>query len=372
MKHSIVTKTARAKLPIRREPYWHRIAQRRHLGYRRTASGGTWIARILDDTGTRAFHSLGENIDFDTAQRSAVEWFDTAVVTESRHYTVRDAIADYLEHLRLNNSERTATDTRQRMDKHVSRQLLNAELATLSAVQIRRWHNRLVSDSDDPETVRRSKDTANKNLTSLKAAFNLAFRAGRVAADREWRRVLAFKGVGQPRKLFLTEDQVRGLLDHCSGAFHSLVRAAVLTGARYGELCSARVEDFNPERGTLTLDGKTGIRECYLSDKGIDLFRRLAGGRSGTEYLLLKDDGTPWGKSHQHRLMKAAVAAAGLPTETVLYSLRHYHVSKALLSGVQPQVLAENIGTSLKMIEKHYGKFMPKDRREMLNRVALL
>ena len=85
MKHSIVTKTARAKLPPRREPYWHRIGQRRHLGYRRTANGGSWIARVLDDTGKRAFHSLGEYHDFDTAQRMAMEWFEAAVVTESRH-----------------------------------------------------------------------------------------------------------------------------------------------------------------------------------------------------------------------------------------------------------------------------------------------
>jgi len=372
MKHSIVTKTARAKLPPRREPYWHRIGQRRHLGYRRTANGGSWIARVLDDTGKRAFHSLGEHHDFDTAQRMAMEWFEAAVITESRHYTVRDAIADYLEHLRLNNSERTATDTRQRLEKHVPKQLMDAELATLSAVKIKHWHQRLVSNSDDPETVRRSKDTANKNLTSLKAAFNLAFRAGLVATDQQWRRVLPFRGVGQARKLFLSDEQVRVLLDHCHGAFHSLVLSAALTGARYGELCNARIEDFNPDRGTVTLAGKTGTRQCYLSDKAVTLFQQLAGDRSGTEHLLLKDDGTPWGKSHQHRLMKAAVAAAGLPTACVLYSLRHYHISKALLAGVQPQVLAENVGTSLKMIEQHYGKFQATDRRAMLNRVALL
>jgi integrase len=372
MKHSIVTKTARSKLKPRREPYWHRVAQRKHLGYRRTFDGGTWIARILDDTGKRAFHSLGDGIDFDTAQQQAVQWFETAEVTESRHYRVKDAIDDYVEHLSLNNSERTATDTRQRMDKHLPKPLLSAELASLTTLQIKSWHKRLVSDSDDPETVRRSKDTANKNLVTLKAAFNLAFRSGLVSADQQWRRVLPFRGVGQARKLFLTDEQVRGLLDHCSGAFHSMVKAAVFTGARYGELCNARVDDFNPKRGTVTLSGKTGTRECYLSDEAVDLFKRLAGDRTGNEYLLVKDDGTPWGKSHQHRPMKAVVAAAGLPPEAVLYSLRHYFISKALLSGVQPQLLAENVGTSLKMIEQHYGKFQATDRRAMFNLVALL
>ena len=46
-----------------------------------------------------------------------------------------------------------------------------------------------------------------------------------------------------------------------------------------------------------------------------------------------------------------------------------YH--KALLAGVRAQTIAENCGTSIRMIDKHYGKFMATDRREMLNKVEL-
>ena len=69
--------------------------------------------------------------------------------------------------------------------------------------------------------------------------------------------------------------------------------------------------------------------------------------------------------------MQAAVRAAKLPAETVFYSLRHYHISKALLAGVPPQVVAENTGTSVSMIEQHYGKFLPQDRRDFFNAVKL-
>ena len=61
----------------------------------------------------------------------------------------------------------------------------------------------------------------------------------------------------------------------------------------------------------------------------------------------------------------------GLPSETVFYSLRHYFISKALKSGMPVQVVAENCGTSIRMIEAHYGKFMKSDRRAMLNEVEL-
>jgi integrase len=85
----------------------------------------------------------------------------------------------------------------------------------------------------------------------------------------------------------------------------------------------------------------------------------------------MRDDGEPWGKSHQHRPMRAAVKAAGLPSETVFYSLRHYYISRALLAGMNAQVIAENCGTSVRMIEKHYGKFTRADRRRMLDLVQL-
>jgi len=87
--------------------------------------------------------------------------------------------------------------------------------------------------------------------------------------------------------------------------------------------------------------------------------------------LLTKDKGSKWGASNQTRPMKAAVIAAKLPSDTVFYSLRHYHISKALVSGMPIQAVAENTGTSVRMIEKHYGKFLKTDRLDMMDRVSL-
>jgi hypothetical protein len=54
-----------------------------------------------------------------------------------------------------------------------------------------------------------------------------------------------------------------------------------------------------------------------------------------------------------------------------MYAFRHYHISRALLAGIQAQVIAENCGTSVRMIEKHYGKFVGSDRRAMMNAMTL-
>ena len=42
---TLSTRSARLRLAVAAKPYWRVIEQGLHLGYRRRATGGTWIAR---------------------------------------------------------------------------------------------------------------------------------------------------------------------------------------------------------------------------------------------------------------------------------------------------------------------------------------
>jgi len=55
------SRSARAKLPPRSEPYWTALAPGRHLGYRKLGGhGGTWVAKMRDpESGKRWKRSLG-------------------------------------------------------------------------------------------------------------------------------------------------------------------------------------------------------------------------------------------------------------------------------------------------------------------------
>jgi hypothetical protein len=46
---TLATRSARLRLAIASKPYWRVIEQGLHLGYRRRATGGTWIARRRND-----------------------------------------------------------------------------------------------------------------------------------------------------------------------------------------------------------------------------------------------------------------------------------------------------------------------------------
>lgn len=402
---NIRTPAGRSRLEPRREPYFVKIAKGQHIGFRRLETGGTWVAKATTGK-TRQYRPLGAELEipeYKDALRAALDWFHDLADEERPDdaRTVADAIDDYVKDLRTRKGADAAGRARQTADRHILRTTKAAaaasgdgigkvEIAKLTTRRLKAWRDGLIEKSDDPEAIRRSKDTANRVLSILKAALNLAFRDGVARSDAAWRRVAPFRDVTRARDVFLSVAQCDALCAACGPDFRPLVRSALLTGARYGELTRRRVSDIDLKQGILRIpDGKTGPRNVVLSDAGIAHFRALAKDKLPSALLHYREEtrtdettGEPrtelveWGKSEQHRRIKRAVNDANeaiakpadrLPVETCFYSLRHTHASLALLAGVNIQILAENIGTSVRMLEKHYGKFLHADRRAMFN-----
>lgn len=202
---------------------------------------------------------------------------------------------------------------------------------------------------------------ANRVLAVFKAALNLDFNDGLVADDRAWRRVQAFKGVGEARKVILSDSDIQMLLDACGEGLRELVAADALTGCRLGELTGAQVRDLDLAAATLKVSGKTGSREVHLAPDALLLLKRLSAGKRPQDHLFLTMDGQPWGESVHKRPFAAAVARAGLDPDTTFYALRHASITRMLKAGVPTQAVAEHHGTSARMIELNYAKFIPAD-----------
>lgn len=62
--------------------------------------------------------------------------------------------------------------------------------------------------------------------------------------------------------------------------------------------------------------------------------------------------------------MVRALGRAGLDPEGTFYALRHSYISRAIEAGVPLTVLAENCGTSVRMIEKTYAKVLADKQRK--------
>ena len=110
---NLETRSARLRLRIRAEPYWRGLEKGFFLGYRRRASGGTWLARRRLAEGGYAEHRISNTddlqdadgvaiLDYGQAQEAARAWWRADLRREEGHdtrsgpFTVADAVADYL------------------------------------------------------------------------------------------------------------------------------------------------------------------------------------------------------------------------------------------------------------------------------------
>ncbi|CAN0624526.1 Tyrosine recombinase XerC [Burkholderia multivorans] len=376
MKVSITSKTGRERLQPRREPYWGpRIASGLYIGFRRLASGsGTWVARRRGEDGRQAYRALGSVSEYDEAVKAATAWageLDAGVVNE--RVSVSGACERYVAWLRLHRSAASAHDTEIRFKRLVyGKSIGQRDLAKLRPAYFNDWLAAHVPEADDPEIVRKSKDSANRNWNSLRAALNLAMRDRLVATDNGWRTVVPFGNVRRRRDGFISIEGRRSLLAACEDDFATFVRGLLLTAARPGELAKVRAKDFDRKAGTLALSGKTGHRVVPVSHTAARLLSELAAGKIGDALLFCRADGAMWLKDCWKKVFRAARDAAGLPGHFVVYSLRHTAISELIMGGMDAFSVAKVAGTSMQMIDKHYGHLRRDFVRAALDAVTIL
>jgi integrase len=372
----------RTSLEPRREPYWGApLGRGRVLGYRKISKGaGSWIARMRTETGQKAYKALGfetDALDYEKAREAAEAWFrlrDAGVADEV--ITVADACREYVSHLKKGKGEASSNDADKRFARTIYGQPIGAvPLSKLRTPRIREWRDSLQAvnaTGDDGRAL--SKGSSNRTLTALKAALNLAVTNRRVLPQlaREWGDVKPHKDATKRRTLFLDLRQRRKLLDSAKGAVRDLIEAAALTGARAGELTRATRGQFDARLGTMTFDGKTGSRTVPLSKAAAAVFKRVSKGKLPTAPLFTRDDGKPWAHSDWDELVREAAKVAKLPKGTCLYTLRHSFITQAITDGMTTLDVARLCGTSVSMIEKHYGHLVADSARERLSAVTML
>ena len=362
----IQTCRQRMTLKPRAFPYFQKIGKGRALGFRKTETGGSWIARRVKRQKRIGSHRMAYNV----ALRAANVWFDQLDGGGKATYTVGMAIVDYTKRLQAERGRKTARAYMLTMKKHVPALISSAPLDALQRNDIAEWLTGLVL----PEIKNKAPlapSTANLLLARFRAGLNFAWDNGCVAGDKPWVGVRPLRNAKRCRDLYLTQDQVSALLAHLKPGFKGFCKCAILTGARPGEVANIRRRDFIQQHGTLRLDGKTGERTIHLSKEALKQMRVACAFRNHDDYVF-QHKGKKWNSLSWGHAMREAKENASLPAETVVYSLRHYYISRALLAGVSAQIIERNCGTSMDMISKYYGKFIAPDIVDMLDKVELI
>jgi integrase len=197
----------------------------------------------------------------------------------------------------------------------------------------------------------------------LKAALNHAFDEGYVPNRDAWgRKLKPFRAVEVARIRYLTIAEAQRLLNACGPEFRTLVRAALETGARYGELIRLEVADFNSDAGTVHVrHSKSGKeRHIILTEEGTEFFRQHCAGRGGHQPMFRHSNGAGWKASEHGRPMAEAVEKAKITPAISFHGLRHTWASLAMMKGTPLMVIARNLGhADTRMVEKHYGHLAP-------------
>src|SRR5262249_36051938 len=124
---------------------------------------------------------------------------------------------------------------------------------------------------------------------------------------------------------------------------------------------------FHVDLGVIRLtDTKTGSRAVPLTDEAVAWFKSIAAGKHPDDLLLPKDDGMAWGKGHQVRPMREARIRAKLPKGASLDTLGHPFGSEPLMRGTDLKSLADIMGTSIRMLEAHYGHILASHKRKLV------
>lgn len=390
------TRNARRGLPIRSKPYWRALDKGLHLGYRRTKKGGSWLVRRYIGNEDYSQNRIGSADDFQDADglatfdyngaiKDARLWFESEIRKENglndpvgKVYTVADVMNDYEAHYKIEG--RGIVTIHSAMNAHILPALGSIPVDKLTTKKITDWHRAVAAKpaqlrtgkhqgkrnfrevSDDEEVIRKRRASANRVLTILKAALNYVWKEGKVASDTAWRKVRPFKNCDAPVVRYLTQDECVRFTNACPPDFRKMCNGALLTGCRYSEVAKLKACDFNPDsNNVLVRKSKNGkSRHVNLSDEGVAFFRKECAGKTGETLIFVHDDGSPWKKSHQFRLMRQASEAAKIVPSIGFHVLRHTHGSMLAMKGVPIPVIAKQLGhADTRITERHYAHLSP-------------
>lgn len=379
MPTKIDTVTARDTLKPRVSPYFHKIRSGEHLGFRKTAIGssGTWIVRIQDNSKKYLSESLGSLDTYPAYSR-----FNEAVINANKwlekrrgglsptSLTVSEAFSRYVEKHRIAGRKAAVKDLESRYRRWLEPdlQLAQTKLSDLTQCQIQKWRTKLATtpallqDKARTGTAVLSPSSVNREMAVLKAALNLAVRDGLAGSDLAWKyQLLPIKNATQRRECYLDVNQRKKLIASAQPDLAIFINAMALLPLRPGAVASLKVSDFDKRLGLLKIrkDKSAQDRSIELPTKTVQFLAEQAKYKESFEPILSRANGKFWNKDSWKNPFKNAVKTAGLPLEVTAYALRHAVITDLIsLHSLDTVTVAILSGTSLGMIEKHYGHLL--------------
>lgn len=382
MATDISKSTQREALPVKDTPYWQRVSRGCAIGFRRRSASlpGWWMARYWDPVADKLHYQAIGTLEelppadrFDEARRRAEDWFRrVAGGADLTIRTVEEACRAYVHSIREDRERANAARVADEIEARFARlvypdPIARVVLSKLREKHVSAWRDRLAKlpaaatrTKTNRQTRARSASTINRDMTPLRAALNYACEAGSVGSDIAWIKALrATEGAGGRREEYLTREQRVRLIESADDEIRPFLRALAMLPLRPGALAKLTRADYDDRNKVLTVSGDKGHkpRNVKLPPAAAKLFDELAQSRLPAAPLLRRFDGAAWNKDSWKGPVKTVARTAGLSDKVSAYTLRHSTITDLVNDTDLPLLsIAQISGTSVAMIEKHYGK----------------
>lgn len=370
------------------EPHWQRLRAGSYIGYRpsKREGRGTWFARAYDtDTAKYRRQPLGDygmftgNDVFAQAKRDAEAWVDrveSGGVRAEKVETVADACCAYLKVKPGSIAEGV-------FRRHVySDPIAKIRLDKLRRHHLTAWRIRLeeapalVSRRKRGEKVtkERAKSTVNRDMVPLRAALGTVLTPGAPGTDAAWQEALRpHRGADRRRGLYIDLAERKRLLESADAAVAPFIRAMCILPLRPGAIAALCASDFDKRTRSLTFgkDKNGRPRQIAVPQLIADFLAAQVKGKMPAARMFIRADGRAWNKDAWKHPIKDAAMAAKLPSGLSAYTLRHSVITDLVRDGLPILTVAQLSGTSVSMIEKHYGHLVRNDAENALAKLAI-
>lgn len=220
----------------------------------------------------------------------------------------------------------------------------------------------------------RSQSTVNRDMAPLRAALGRLLTPGTPNTDAAWQEALTpAKGVGKRRDIYLDRNERRALLDACDAEIAPFVRALCLLPLRPGAVANLTTGHFDKRTRVLTIgkDKNGKPRQIPLPENVVDFLAKQTKGKLPEAPIFMRGDGRPWNKDAWKGPIKEAVTKAQLPPGVSAYTARHCVITDLINAGLPVLTVAQISGTSVQIIQDHYGHLVGDAAAEALAGLAL-
>lgn len=302
------------------------------------------------------------------------EWVDDDSVIVNQGVLFQSVAQKYLKHCEANNDSKK--DYLSALNKHWMPNMALVPIHGITSDMIRD----IIADIDF-----KTDKTFNNCLVPLRGVFDKAIELKLITPAENPMALIKNKKIQSALPDPFTRDEMNALLkwldDNLEGGarfYYWYFEVAFWTGCRPSELLALRWKDvdwFNNSivinksrvRGVEKQVTKThNVREVYLNDRSKRAFEMLQGMKLSSIYVMIcPETKLPFYSEKPSRVRLVEAMKEMRVRHRPAYNARHTYATMLLMADVNPVFVANQLGHSLQMLIKRYGRWIHGDQNKI-------